>query len=360
MMSRLWRRWLPIKIVLAGGWLAVACFPLIAEEGAAPTNSPKPAEPAAAAPAGEAAASAPKHRLAFKFEPDQMVRYSVKYEMELTTHFSGSTETARNKSDSRRSYKVTQVSPEGEGDLQLSIEWVRMTAQFDNGITKTKPIEFQSDDKSKHPPQFQHILATVGPPQATIRFSPFGRPLKVEPLNGGPPASPPAATSTVSPAANPGPAPNAMMAADASHENYLILLPEQPVAVGESWKERFEIIAREPPENLPIRVTLQRTYKLADVKEGRATIEFRTAILTPIQVPAIAAQLIQRETSGKFVFDIEKGLILSRDVACDRTVVAPFGDKGSMRAVSKYHEELIPSPATASRDTPAPTTSAKQ
>ena len=55
------------------------------------------------------------------------------------------------------------------------------------------------------------------------------------------------------------------------------------IAVGESWKERVEIVAREPPENLPIRVTLQRTYKLADVKEGRATIEFRTAILTLVR-----------------------------------------------------------------------------
>jgi hypothetical protein len=56
----------------------------------------------------------------------------------------------------------------------------------------------------------------------------------------------------------------------------------------------------------------------------------------------LAAQLIQRETSGKIVFDIDKGLIVSRTSAVDRTVVNPFGSKSSMRASSTYREQWIP------------------
>lgn len=355
-MSRQWRRTSPKTACISGGLVAVLCLPLLAEDLPAPASTSKPAEASTAEPAeGESPAPSEKHVLAFKFRPDQIVRYEVRHETEMTTHFSGSTEIAKNKSESRRAYKVTQVTPKGEGDLQLSIEWVHMTAQFDNGISKTRPIEFQSDDPNKRPQQFQHILATIGPPQATIRFSPSGHPLKVEPLIPTPP-------SNTDPAKDKAPAAGsaAAMAADASHENYLILLPEQPVAVGETWKERFEIMAREPPEKFPIKITMQRSFKLTEIKEGNATIEFRTVILTPIQNPAISAQLMQRETTGKFVFDVDQGLIVSREATCDRTVLDSLGPKSSTRAISKYQEKLLSVTATAGRDTPTETTSAKK
>jgi hypothetical protein len=356
-MSRQWRRTSPKTACISGGLLAVLCFPLFAEDLPTPASTPKPAETTAVELAeGESAAPSEKHLLAFKFRPDQVVRYEVRHETEMTTHFSGSTEIARNKSESRRAYKVTQVTPEGQGDLQLSIEWVHMTAQFDNGVSKTKPIEFQSDDPNKRPQQFQHILATIGPPQATIRFSPSGRPLKAEPLVPTPPSNTDPAKDKASPASGS----VAAMAADASHENYLILLPEQPVAVGETWKDRFEIVAREPPDKIPVKITMQRSFKLTEIKEGRATIEFRTVILTPIQNPAISAQLMQRETTGKFVFDVEQGLIVSREATCDRMVVDALGPKSSTRAISKYQEKLLTVTATAGRDAPTETTSSKQ
>jgi hypothetical protein len=369
MLRQAWRI-LPKRACIAGGLLAGLCFPLLAEDLPAPApastakETPKPAEPAAANPdaaepaPGDAVTPAEKHLLAFKFKPDQVVRYNVEYEMELTTHLNGTTEIARNKSESRRAYKVTQVSPDQEGDLQLSIEWVHMIAQFDNGISKTKPVEFQSDDPTKRPLQFQHILATVGTPQATIRFSPSGRPLKVEILKGAVAAN----TDPAKAAASDQPAPKgaaANAAADASHENYLIPLPQQAVAVGETWKERYDVTARDNG-NLPVRITMQRSYKLAEVGDGRATIEFRTAILTPVTAPEVAAQLMQRETTGKFVFDIEQGLIVSREANCDKLVHDALGAKSSTKAVSKYREKLISVTATAGRDESAATTTAKQ
>jgi hypothetical protein len=99
-----------------------------------------------------------------------------------------------------------------------------------------------------------------------------------------------------------------------------------------------------------------RTYKLAAVNGNDATIEFRTSILTPIEDPALSAQLIQRETSGKLTFDLSAGLITGRSSSVDRTVVNPFGPKTSLRAAGTYSEKTIPAAAIAAEPKPATVT----
>jgi hypothetical protein len=326
-------------LLVVVGILVASGRPLCAADEPA---SPK-ADPAVPAPA---AAPATYH-LAFKFQPNQVVRYEVMQRSEITTVHGSLTEVVRNESESRRVYRVAEVTKAGEGDLELSLEWVHMVARFD----EASPIEFQSDDPAKHPAKFNHILETIGRPQARIRFSTAGRPLKVSPLNPVP-------------AANAGPGVAAAQGApafdstDASQESYLIPLPGQPVAIGDSWTERFDVVVRE--DKLPVRIAMQRKYTLADVADGKATIAFRTAILTPVQAAALSAQLIQRETAGKFVFDMTEGLIVSRDVSVDSTVREPFGMGSSMRAVSTFREKLLPPIAAAAREAPAATANSKK
>lgn len=322
-------------LLLAVGILVESGLPGFADE---------PAVPEAAAPATSAAPAT--FALAFKFQPNQVVRYEVRQHSEITTVHGGLTEVVRNESESRRVYRVAEVTKTGEGDLELSLEWVHMVARFD----EASPIEFQSDDPAKHPAKFNHILETIGHPQARIRFSTAGRPLKVSPLKPVPAAS-------AGPGIAAAPGASAFDSADASQESYLIPLPEQPVAIGDSWTERFDVVVRE--DKLPVRIAMQRKYTLAAVADGKATIAFRTAILTPVQAAALSAQLIQRETAGKLVFDMVGGLIVSRDVSVDSTVREPFGTGSSMRAVSTFREKLLP-PIAAARETPTATANSKK
>lgn len=285
------------------------------------------------APAGEQ--PLPKVLLKFKYKPGQVVRYEVQTESEITTLFNGAKEIAKNKSHTRRNYKVGQVTPEGQGDLQLTIDWVHMLASFNTDNAVSPPIEFQSDDPAKHPKQFQAIRELVGKPTATIRFDTSGRPVKIAAAAARPnvaPAVVKGANLPVNPLAAP--------LADASPESYLVPLPDDPVSPGNTWKERFEVVARDS-ENLPMRILLQRTYKFAEIRDGIASIEFRTNILTPNLPPGIQAQLIQREIMGRILFDIERGLIVMHDSQVKQTVVQPFGGNSRMDAVSKYHEEMI-------------------
>jgi hypothetical protein len=330
-------------LILAVGILAEWGLPLAAADD--------PAAPAADAAAPAASEAPAKYHLAFKFQPGQVVRYEVTQKSEITTVHGSLTEVVRNESETRRAYKVADVTKTGEGDLELSIEWVHMIARFDD----TRPIEFQSDDPAKQPAKFKHILETIGHPQARIRFSPTGLPLKVSPIKSGPAAGA-GAIAGAGPAAAQGSGP--FDSADASRESYLVPLPEQPVAVGDSWTERFDVVVRE--DKLPVRIAMQRKYTLSSVADGKATIAFRTAILTPVQAAALSAQLMQRETAGKLVFDMTQGLIVSRDVAVDSTVREPFGIGSSMRASSTFREKLLPPVAAAAREAPTTTADSKK
>jgi hypothetical protein len=294
-----------------------------------------------AADAGPASETPPpaKYRLAFKYRPNQIVRYEVSKESETTTHVKADTETAKNSSQEKKHFRVIATDERsGDADLELVIDWVHMLASFNNPArTKTDPIEFQSDDPQKHPPQFLDILGTVGKPRATIRFSPAGKVVKV--LSGAIVPPPTAANQLAQgPAAPP--------ANDGSPESFFVPLPEQPVAVGESWKDLYSILLRDDDKNLH-KITIQRSYRLVGVNEGRALIEFRTAILTPVPNQWIAGQLIQRELAGKVVFDIDRGLIVSRESSVENTVIGPFGPRSSMHAKSLYREQLVDEEAAA-------------
>jgi hypothetical protein len=296
--------------------------------------------PAEDAPADEPAA-ATKYTLAYKFQPNQVMRFEVSHESEIKTHVKDETETVRNSSIAKRHFTVKAVDEKNNtADLELSIDWVHMLASFENpNRPKTAPVEFQSDDPNKHPEQFNAVLSTIGKPRATIRFSSTGAPVKV--LEGALPP-PPKATQQLAdgPAAPP--------LTDATPETYFVPLPEGPVAVGDTWKERFDIFLADDQKNRA-RVTIQRSYKLAEVKGRQATIELWTAVLTPIKNPAIEAQLIQREISGRVIFDLDRGAVVSRESGLDKTVVEPFGARSSMRAKSMYREKLLDAEATADR-----------
>ncbi len=258
--------------------------------------------------------------LRYKFTVGQSVHYEVTSEGEITTQVAEASETTKNKSQSRKHFRVVSVTPEGDGDLELVIDWVRLEAQFGD----EKPVVYQSDDENLRPPQFKGVDAVVGKAQATIRFSSLGKLIK----KAGSDTKPEAGSNPV--------------------ESYLIPLPEQPVAEGETWKERFEVEVL-TQDKLPLRVAMLRSFKLAKVADGKATIDFRTSILTPIEDPALSAQLIQRETAGQVVFDIASGTIQKRTSALDRTVVNPFGPKTSLRATANYLETVQPAGSLAAQ-----------
>ncbi|MBS0262880.1 MAG: hypothetical protein JSS02_13080, partial [Planctomycetes bacterium] len=217
---------------------------------------------------------------------------------------------------------------------ELTIDWVYMRALWDKRDgNKPVPIEFQSDDPEKQPEKFKHILATVGKPRATIRFSKTGNPLKVTTPNGKPVSNKTAANDT----------------ADGSREAHLIVLPEQPVAIGESWKERYDIVTFDETRNLT-KVMFQRVYKLVAVTDGKAIIELKTMILSPGLSPPVLSQFLLAEVAGKITLDINRGLIVSKVLTAQNTVVNAIpGVSSQMKGTLHYTEKLTGEEQAATR-----------
>lgn len=284
-------------------------------------------KPAVAAP-DSPAAEAPV-RLAYRFQKGDVVRYETVQNVTFVSQFSGNVETATNKTETRKAYRIVAVNPDGSAELELVIEWVRMKADFGGGGL---PVEFDSrDPAAKSQAKFANVLKNVGNPQRLI-CAPTGKVLKVKEVS----------------LVTPGPAGSqpVQIKDEAGRDdlNFLTVFPDEPISVGKSWVEKSEIkVVVE--DKLKESVELQRTYKLKSVKDGIATVSFKTSVLTPIKKPEVAIQLIQRDTQGELTFDIARGAIVTRTVDADKSVINPAGNNTAMRSTSYLLERMVTSTA---------------
>ncbi len=145
---------------------------------------------------------------------------------------------------------------------------------------------------------------------------------------------------------------NFVKAAVAGQGEITIQLPEQAVAVGKTWSSQINI-------DVPLsdgsvrRFRAKQSYTLESVKTGVATISMSTQIVTPIEDPAIEAQVLQYESSGSVRFDIDRGQIIGRQNDVDKSVVGFRGDASSIRYIGRSTEEFLPSPASVATATAA-------
>ncbi|HAA50154.1 MAG TPA: hypothetical protein DCE43_10575, partial [Planctomycetaceae bacterium] len=61
--------------------------------------------------------------------------------------------------------------------------------------------------------------------------------------------------------------------------------------------------------------------------------------LTPVTDPRLLAQLIQLISTGEVIFDVNRGIVLSKTSNIDQTLVGPFGADTLMTARTKH--ELV-------------------
>lgn len=269
--------------------------------------------------------------LAYRFKAGETVYYDVEHTTTFTTRKGLVSETARNETKTRKHYRVVDVAADGTATLELMLDRVQMSARFGEG----EPQSVDSDQPDDCPPVYRSMLKTVGKPLARIRVSPAGELLEAKAL----------LAEDVQPSVS-GPAPGG--SADDAGRNFLVVFPPQPVSVGGTWKDTFDVPVN-VTRTLKRDVRVLRKYKLLEVKDGRARISLETAVLTPIDDPLVEAQLIQREFSGTIEFDIAKGRLVARRWNVDRTVLAPVGDDSSMHAVGERIEKLVESPQPAAR-----------
>jgi hypothetical protein len=292
--------------------------------------------------AGSSAAVADdtKHLLRYRFTPGETAYFVSRNETVRKFTLNARDMQSVDSVDTLKHYKVLEVTPEGEAQLELMIDRAKMSV--DDGTSK-----FGYDStKDKNPPAaFLAVHGTVGRPWLRMTVNSRGETTNHQ-IPGG--MKVPESGDYIS--------------------RVLPVLPEQPVKIGESWKEPFTVDVNvdqlQTEDALPLKMTmrLQRVYKLESVENGIATLALRTEVLTPKRTPKQDVELIQRRFSGSITIDIANGRLLTRDLAIDGAVVGYDGPMSAMsvtmtqKDVCKTAEELK---ADALKAAETPATAAK-
>jgi hypothetical protein len=185
-----------------------------------------------------------------------------------------------------------------------------------------KTIEFDSNHPGTPPAEFAQVTSTVGRAVADIKISPAGEISAID------------LHEHEDSATAKGKSP------DQKDFQVLTVLPEEPVAIGESWQETFEVSVVLEDSKLRRPVRLQRRYTLTSVTEGIAEIDLETIVLTPVTDPAEEAQLIQRTPSGMLKLDLDQGVIVSKSTRLDKQVVGFSGPGSKLKVLRLYSETL--------------------
>ena len=266
------------------------------------------------------------YRLEFKFKPNQFVHYNVVHKMTVTTQKGQQKRVDVNETKSRKHYRVVYVDEQGNGTLETVIERVQMTIRFGEDDVRFWDSHF---DKNPTGP-FKQVARTIGKPQARIKAARNGKLISITKvsLKSSRRSSKEAETDL--------------------ENNVLVTLPEDPVKIGESWRERYKIsVLLDGKLSLPIQML--RQYTLKSVEKNRATISVNTSVLTPVTDPKVSARLAlqQSRSSGTILFDLERGMMISREVKSDELTIGFFGADSSLHTVSVLTEQFVSPPVIA-------------
>jgi hypothetical protein len=258
--------------------------------------------------------------LRYQFREGEVVRYAVSLVDRYSIQIGEAQDSPFSRQDSTKNYRVLSVDEDGFARLELTLLEQVATKISQNGDEMSFDSRKRNDEI---PAPFRPLAMLVGRPYLRLTVSSTGEVSDIEPLIEG--AETPDEISQTA-------------------LDILLRLPEEPVAVGESWKEDYEVPIRLPDNpQLKKYVKMQRRYHLESVEDGRATIEMTTRILTPIDDPDEELQLTRRTAAGTIVLDLERGTLLSRSLSLENQVVGFGGNAASvMKVEHRLTEKQIP------------------
>lgn len=268
-----------------------------------------------------------KFDLRYKFNRGDVLRYEVTHRASIQSTIDNTTQAAQTKTDSIKAWKVTDVLPEGDIEFTNVVEKVHMV----NQLPEKDPVEYDSSKDEVAPPGFEDAARAVGVPLSVMRITPHGKVVRRDVKVRGQSAE--------------------------DDAPIVLRLPEEPVAIGDSWDESFEVQVKLEKNNTKM-IQTRRHYKLSDVKNGVATIDVTYQVLSPIDA-TIETQIVQRLMEGEARFDIEKGQLIGQKMDVDKRIIGFAGPTSSMQYIMKMEESLVKEETTAKTSLPKPSTAAK-
>ncbi|WP_345686568.1 hypothetical protein [Novipirellula caenicola] len=251
-----------------------------------------------------------RYTLRYSLEAGEKLHYEVTHAAKTKTRIRGAEEISTVHTISQRHWDVLAVDPNGEVTIDHVVDSVEMTQQQG----EQEEVRWDSMSKEEPPAIFGRVSEQIGKKLTTLTFDPRGIEVKRE-NHGGTKASLGMGTLTLQ-------------------------LPEEPLAIGDSWSVPHEVKARLDNGEVKV-IKIRERYTLDKVQTGVATLSLRSEPLTPITEESVRAQVVQQLSNGTIRFDIDNGRMLSKQLDWDETVVGFQGANSLMEYRSRMTEKLV-------------------
>ncbi|MBL8818482.1 MAG: hypothetical protein JNL58_20815 [Planctomyces sp.] len=267
-------------------------------------------------PVEQASPAEQSWELRYQFQPGQTLRYKTHQTVTTVAMASNQQKTDESTVEQTRLFTVDQVDTVGTAHLAMQFERVWMQVRTNNG----QPVVFDATMKAEEVPAIFR--------QTADRLR--GSAAKYHLLSNGRVANP----------AKPDAKPDSQK--ELMAPSFLMALPDQPVRVGDTWKD-IQLARTRVTKDLKRDIQILQTFRLDSVENGIATISFNSSIESPVSNPSIQAQLIQSTPKGTLRFDINRGIMLEKKFRFDESVLNALGSNSLLNSHGSYTEEFVES-----------------
>ncbi len=308
----------------------------------------------------------PAWTLRYKFVPNQTLRYRSTENVTLDAMQGEIRKVDVTSIEQRRIFTVASVDDAGAARLTMQYEFVGMRVQTND----FEPVVFDTTMQAADiPPVFRNTARQLKGSAPRFWISSLGSALQESDsaagyvpaekavaqagnvIVGDKPSTP--ETSRIQQAVDRGTttgtetsaAPNASPSGSSNAVTFLMPLPETPVAVGDTWREMIPANVR-VTEEISRQINILRTFRLESVEHGIATISFRSSVEAAVKSPTMRSQLIKATPKGTLTLDIERGVMLKREIRYDETVLNAIGPNSVVLCHGTSTEELLDGAAT--------------
>lgn len=251
------------------------------------------------------------YKLQYKLRTGETLVSKVVHFAETRTMMADHEEESASRTTTEKAWEVTSVNAKGEMTFEYRINKVNLAQT----IGDAEEIKYDSETDSDVPDVFQQVASTIAKPLATITINSQGQVLNRD---------------------------KELKTPQLGIGELTIPLPAEGVAVGGRWSVPRELrVKLESGAHKTIKV--RELYTLEKVSAGVATIRIETQPLTPVNDPAVDAQLVQQLSQGVIKFDIDRGRMIGKTLDWSERVVGFRGADTSLTYDAKYTEELLPS-----------------
>lgn len=257
------------------------------------------------------------YTLEYKLNKGDVLKFRVEHLAKTKVKVSDTEELSQMRTVSHKVWQVTDVNAAGEMTFENGIESVEMTQQTGD----KDEIRWSSDSEDIPPPQFGGVAKKLGKVLSTITINAQGQ---VTNRTG-----------------------------DSSESNLgmgdvTMPLPADPVAIGGKWSVPREIKVKNKDGLLKV-VKIRELYTLEKVQTGIATITVHSEPLTSIEDQEMRGQLVQQLSNGSIRFDIDAGMVISRQLDWDEDVVGFQGPASNLEYQARLTETLEAQPQSTAK-----------